>query len=291
MRFSLFVTFCKLEEYIPLALAAEECGWDTVNVGDGLFFFDKISVDYPYSESGDRYWTGDTDFPDPFAICSAMAMVTKQLKLFINVLKLPVRNPLLVAKAAGTAAALSNDRLILGVGTSPWPEDYTICAQQWEQRGPRCAEMVHILRQALTGQMFEHHGRFYDIPRLQIAPVGKQPVPILIGGTVDAVLKRAARIADGFASPNATANEIGEMIRTVNRYRKEFGTDTKPFEMFAVATDTTDLDGHRRLADMGVHEACVYPWYFYGGDSASPLQFKVDAVKRFTDDVVSKMKG
>jgi alkanesulfonate monooxygenase SsuD/methylene tetrahydromethanopterin reductase-like flavin-dependent oxidoreductase (luciferase family) len=290
MKFSLFVTFSKLEEYIPLAVAAEECGWDTVNVGDGLFFFDKTSVDYPYSESGERYWTGETDFPDPFSICSALAIATKKLKLFINVLKLPVRDPMLVAKAAGTAAAISHDRLVLGVGTSPWPEDYTICGQQWAMRGPRCAEMIHILRKALTGQMFEHHGKFYDIPRLQISPVGSKPVPILIGGTVSSVLKRAARIADGFASPNATTEEIEKMIREINGYRKEFGTDNKPFEMISVATDASTLDDHRKLEEMGVTEASVLPWFFYGGYYDSALQFKVDAIKRFTDEVVSKMK-
>jgi len=290
MKFSLTATFCKLEEYIPMALAVEECGWNSVNVGDGLFFFEKISVDYPYSDTGERYWAGDTDFPDPFAMCSAIATRTKNLKLFINVLKLPVRDPMLVAKLAGSTAAISNDRLVLGVGTSPWPEDYTICGQKWEQRGPRCAEMIHILRKALTGKMFDHQGKFYTIPRMQIAPVGKKPVPILVGGTVDSVLKRAARIADGFASPNTTAEKIGEMIRTVNRYRKEFGTDTKPFEFTAVAIDTFDLDGHRKLADMGATEACVSPWFFYGGNFDSPLQVKIDAIKRFTDQVVSKMR-
>lgn len=290
MKFSLTATFCKLEEYIPLALAAEECGWHSVNVGDGLFFFEKISVDYPYSETGERYWTGDTDFPDPFAMCAAIAAVTKRVKLFINVLKLPVRNPMLVAKAAASTAAISGDRLVLGVGTSPWPEDYTICGQAWEQRGPRCAEMVHLLRKAFTGQTFDHHGKFYDVPRLQIAPVGQRPIPILIGGTVDAVLKRAARIADGFASPNTTADHIGEMIRTVNRYRQEFGTDKKPFEMTSVATDVFDLAGHQKLAELGVDEACVSPWFCYGGNFQSPLRVKIDAVKRFTDDVVVKMR-
>jgi alkanesulfonate monooxygenase SsuD/methylene tetrahydromethanopterin reductase-like flavin-dependent oxidoreductase (luciferase family) len=204
--------------------------------------------------------------------------------------QLPVRDPMLVAKLAASTAAISHDRLVLGVGTSPWPEDYAICGQKWEQRGPRCAEMIHILRKAFTGQMFDHQGKFYNIPRMQIAPVGKKPVPILIGGTVDAVLKRAARIADGFASPNTTAEKIGEMIRTVNRYRKEFGTDTKPFETTSVAIDTFDLDGHRKLAEMGVNEACVSPWFFYGGNFQSPLKVKIDAVKRFTDQVVSKMR-
>ncbi len=289
MKFSLTATFCPAEEYIPLAVTADECGWHSVNVGDGLFYFDETSVEYPYSDDGARYWSGDTPFPDPFVMCSAIAMATNDIRLFVNVLKLPVRNPMLVAKQIGTVANLSNDRFTLGVGLSPWPEDYTICEEPWKMRGPRCAEMIKILRKALAGEMFEHHGKYYDIPRLQISPVPTKPVPILIGGTATPVLKRAARIADGFSSPNTTADEIGKMVEEINGYRKEFGTDDKPFEMISVAIDTFDLDGHRRLEEMGVTEACVSPWFFYGGSFTSPLEAKKDSIKRFNDEVAAKM--
>lgn len=289
MKFSLIATFSPLEHYLPLAQAAEECGWDDVNVGDGLFFFEKTSVDYPYTETGERYWTGNTPFPDPFSICSALAIATRKVTLLINVLKLPVRDPMLVAKAAGSVAAISRDRFVLGVGTSPWPEDYTICGQQWAERGPRCAEMIHILRKALTGEMFEHHGKFYDIPRLQISPVGRKPVPIWIGGTAPQVLKRAARIADGFVTPSAEFDENAALIKQVNEYRKEFGTDGKPFA-FACGVDTTKLDRYRALADLGATQVNVAPWFYYGGDWNSAIEFKVDAIKRYTEKVLVKLR-
>jgi alkanesulfonate monooxygenase SsuD/methylene tetrahydromethanopterin reductase-like flavin-dependent oxidoreductase (luciferase family) len=288
MKFSLTVTFNNKEHHIPLAQAADDLGWHSVNFGDGLFFFDETSVEYPYSETGDRYWSADTAFLDPFCAASAMGMVTKNVRLFINVLKLPVRNAMLVAKMAGTAAFLCEDRLTLGVGLDVWPEDYEICGTEWSMRGPRCAEMIGILREALTGEMFEHHGKYYDIPKLSINPVPSKPMPIIIGGTATAALKRAARIADGFVSPNTTAEKVGEMVREINGYRKEFGTDDRPFHMISVAVDTFYYDGHRRLEDMGVHEACVMPWMYHGGQFDSPLQFKIDSLKRFTDEVVSK---
>lgn len=290
MRFSLFLTFCRMEEYIPLTLAAEECSWDSINMGDGLFFYDTLSVNYPYTETGERYWTGETNFPDPFSMCSALAVLTQRIKLFINVLKTPVRNPMLVAKAAGTLAGLSNDRMVLGIGMSPWPEDYQICGQQWKQRGLRCEEQIEILRKALTGEMFEHHGKFYDIPRVQISPVGKKLPQIVIGGMVDAVYKRAARIADGFTAANLPFEATVPQIQAVNRYRKEFGTDAKPFEMIACATDLADVAGHQRLEELGATQQSVCPWLLYGGSYLSPLQFKLDALRRFTDEVVSRMK-
>jgi hypothetical protein len=114
-------------------------------------------------------------------------------------------------------------------------------------------------------------------------------MPIFIGGTAEPVLKRAARIADGFVTPNTTSDEIDEMVQKIHRYRKGYGTDHKPFELISVAIDAFDLDGHERLEEMGIAEACVMPWLIYGGKFHSPLDFKVDAIKRFGDEVVSKM--
>jgi alkanesulfonate monooxygenase SsuD/methylene tetrahydromethanopterin reductase-like flavin-dependent oxidoreductase (luciferase family) len=196
---------------------------------------------------------------------------------------------MLVAKQAGTASYFCQDRMTLGVGLSPWPEDFSINGANWDDRGPRSEEMIEILRKALTGEMFEHKGKYYNFPNMSINPVPKTPMPIVIGGTADVVLKRAARIADGFASPNTKAEHIGEMVAKIHQYRKEYGTDNKPFEMISVATDVFDLDGHKRLRDMGVTEACVMPWFNYGGKFKSDIQFKKDCMKRFQDDVMSKM--
>ena len=289
MKFNLTLTFNPIEHYIELAQAADELGWHSVNVGDGLFFFDEASVDYPYSESGARYWSANTPFLDPFSIISAMGQATTNVRFLINVLKLPVRAPMLVAKMCGTTAYLTQDRLSLGVGLSPWPEDFSICGTEWKTRGARCAESIEIIREALKGEEFEHHGKYYDHPRLSINPVPSKPMPIIIGGTVDAVLRRAARLADGFVSPNTTSDKIEEMVGKIHGYRKEYGTDDKPFQMISVAIDAFDLDGHKKLVDMGIDECCDMPWLYYGGRFNSPIGEKIDAMKRFTDEVIAKL--
>jgi alkanesulfonate monooxygenase SsuD/methylene tetrahydromethanopterin reductase-like flavin-dependent oxidoreductase (luciferase family) len=289
VKFNLTLTFNPMEHYVPLAKAADELGWHSVNVGDGLFFYDETSVDYPYSDSGARYWSANTQFLDPFAVISAMGMVTKNVRFLINVLKLPVRNPLLVAKLCGTTTFLTDDRLSLGVGLSPWPEDFEVCGTDWKTRGARCGESIEIIKKALSGEFFEHKGAHYDFPNLSINPVPNQDMPILIGGTAEPVLKRAARIADGFVSPNTTADNIDEMIKKIHGYRKEYGTDNKPFRMVSVAIDAFDLDGHKRLADMGVDECCDMPWLYYGGKFKSPVEEKIEHMKRFTDEVIAKM--
>lgn len=289
MKFNLTLTFNPPEQYVELAQAAEAAGWDTVNIGDGLFYFDETSVDYPYSDSGDRYWNAKTPFPDPFNAISALGMVTKNIRFLINVLKLPVRNPMLVAKMCGTTAWLTDDRLSLGVGLSPWPEDFEICGTEWKTRGARCGESIEILRKALTGEEFEYHGKHYDIPKLSINPVPGKPMPILIGGTAQPALKRAARLCDGFVSPNTTTDNIETMVGDINGYRKELGTDDRPFHFVSVAIDAISLDHHKRLEGIGIDEACVMPWMYYGAKFSSPVGVKVDAINRFTDEVISKM--
>jgi alkanesulfonate monooxygenase SsuD/methylene tetrahydromethanopterin reductase-like flavin-dependent oxidoreductase (luciferase family) len=289
MKFSMIITFNPLDHHIPLAKAADEEGWHSVNVGDALFFYDETSVPYPYTDDGARYWSSDTPFLDPFAVISAMGAVTENVRFLINVLKLPVRNPMLVAKTAGSVAYLTNDRLSLGVGLSPWPEDFSVCQTEWKTRGARCTESIEVIRKALGGEFFEHHGKYYDIPSCSINPVPSKPMPIIIGGTAEPALKRAARVADGFVSPNTTSDKIEEMVRKIHGYRKEYGTDGKPFQMISVAIDAFDLDAHKRLEDMGIDEACVMPWLFYGASFNSPMGQKVDAIKRFGDEVISKM--
>jgi alkanesulfonate monooxygenase SsuD/methylene tetrahydromethanopterin reductase-like flavin-dependent oxidoreductase (luciferase family) len=289
MKFSMTLTFNPIDDYLPLAKVADEEGWHSVNAGDGLFFYDETTVKYPYSDSGSRYWSANTPFLDPFNVISAMGQVTENVRFLINVLKLPVRNPMLVAKMAGTTAYLTQDRLDLGVGLSVWPEDFLITETDMKTRGKRCSEAMEIMRKAFTGEFFEHHGEFYDIPSCSINPVPGKHLPIIIGGTADLALRRAAREADGFVSPNTTSDKMEEMVNKIHGYRKEYGTDDKPFQMTSVAIDAFDLDGHKKLEAMGIDQTCDMPWLYYGGKFNSPLDFKIDAVKRFGDEVISKM--
>jgi len=60
----------------------------------------------------------------------------------VSVLKLTVRHPVLVAKQAASTAVLTGDRLTLGIGTSPWPEDYEVTGVPFERRGKRADESL-----------------------------------------------------------------------------------------------------------------------------------------------------
>ncbi len=257
-------------------------------MADGLFFYETPSNDYPYTEDGSRFWHGGTHFPDPFIAVGMMAAVTERIQFFTNIFKLPVRNPYLVAKETATLACMSDQRFALGVGLSPWQDDFSLCGQPWKNRGPRCEEMIEVIRKLHEGKMVAHEGKYFQFEPMQIAPAPKENImPIYIGGLATPVLKRAARVADGWLSVNAPEDKLVGHITDIKNYLNEYGRDPNDFEIIVMATDIADLDGYKRMQDMGVTEAVVMPQFFYPGNP-SDLDNKLDATKRFSDEVIAQ---
>ncbi len=289
MKYTLIIGFCPESHYLPLAKAADAAGWDAICVPDGLFWYEHTSTPYPYSKDGNRFWAPDTPFMDPFVIMPMMAAVTERIHFYTNVLKLPVRDPLLVAKALGSMEAMAPGRFGLGVGLSPWPEDFEVLGQAWGNRGPRSAEMVEVIRGVLEGGMWEHHGKYYDYPPMQIAPVPKAPVPVYFGGLVDAVYRRAARIGDGYIgweSPKCSREQLTNIVNDIKGYLVEEGRDPSAFE-FKAQPAGTSLDCVDAMRDIGITDYVCMPWMYYRGDFFD-LQHRIDSVQRFADEVISK---
>src|SRR3954469_2084053 len=275
------------EHLVPMAKAAEAAGFDTIAMPDSVFFPEQVSADYPYSADGGRFWAPETPFVDPFVGISAMMAVTERIRFVTNVVKLPIRDPLLVAKQLSSMAVLSGNRMSIGVGLSWIPEEFAWTHTDMRTRGKRADEMIEILRLVCGGggpQWVEYHGKYYDFDRLMISPAPERAVPISVGGLSEPGLRRAARLGDGWISVQNTEADIVGAIDDLNRYRDEYGTADRPFEINALSIDVFDLDGYRRLAEAGVTELQTVPWYFYGGDP-DDLQVQLDSLPRFADEV------
>lgn len=288
MQYTLSVGFCPADWYVPLARAAEAAGWDSIAVPDGLFYYEKTSAPYPYSADGNRFWAADTPFLDPWVVIATMAGATERIRFYPSVLKLAVRDPLLVAKELSSCAVLAGERVGLGVGLSPWPEDFEVLREEWAQRGPRSAEMIEIIRGLLRGGMYEYHGRFYDFPRLQIAPVPRAPVPVYIGGLVEPVLKRAARLGDGYIgweNPRCSLEDLAQLIRRIEGYRRDYGR-SGAFEYKFMPYSTSPAT-RQRLAAAGVTDLICMPWMDTHGARAG-LRERLDAVARFGEEVIAR---
>ena len=290
MRWTVAFPMFVPDHLVPMAIAAEANGFDTITVPDSVFFPERVSAEYPYSKDGNRFWGPETPFVDPFVAISAMTAVTERVRFLTNVVKLPIRDPLMVAKQLSSMAALSHDRVGLGVGLSWIPEEFAWTHTEMRTRGKRADEMIEILRLVCGGggpQWVEYHGQHYDFDRLMMAPAPDRPVPIYVGGLSEPGLRRAARLADGWISVQNTTAEIVGAIDDLGKYRREYGREDLAFEVNALATDAFDLDGYRRLADAGVTELQAVPWYFYGG-GPDDLSVRLDSLARFADTIITK---
>jgi probable F420-dependent oxidoreductase len=285
MKFALAVAMIPPNEYLPVAAAAEANGWDALAVPDSVFFPEKVSVPYPYVPGGQRFWNAETPYVDPWVAIPAMAAVTSKIKLYTSVLKLPIRHPLLVAKTVGSAAALSGNRVGLGVGLSWIPEEFAWCHTEFATRGERVDEAIQIIRALLAGGMVEWHGKHYDFGRLQMSPAPTAPVPIYVGGHSEPALKRAARLADGWTAAMITHKDTKRIVERLRVLREEYGRSHLPFEVQVSSIDAFDAPGYRGLEDIGVTEVITQPWMFYEGGPMATLEQKITAIRRFAEDI------
>ncbi|HSS92154.1 MAG TPA: TIGR03619 family F420-dependent LLM class oxidoreductase, partial [Streptosporangiaceae bacterium] len=247
MRFSYAESMTDPSFYAPLARAAEEAGYDSMVVPDSICYPLHATGRYPYTPDGGREFLEDKPFIEPFSLIPALGAVTTHLRFVTFVVKLPVRNPVLVAKQATSTAVLTGNRLVLGVGTSPWREDYEVLGVPWADRGRRMDEELAIIRGLSAGGYFEYHGEVFDLPPVKIAPVPTEPIPILIGGHSGAALRRAARVGDGWLHGGGDPADLPGLLARLAGLRKAEGAAGRPFEVHVISMDAYSAAGARRL--------------------------------------------
>jgi probable F420-dependent oxidoreductase len=289
VRFVCALAFTPPDELLALARAADAAGFDAVALSDHVVHPRKIATPYPYTADGAPRWQPFTAWPDPWVAIGAMAAVTSRLRFLTSIYVLPLRSPFLVAKAVGTAAVLSGNRVTLGVGAGWMREEFALMEQPFERRGRRMDEMIELLRALFAGGWVEHRGEFYDCDALEMSPVPSEPVPIWVGGLSEAALRRAARRGDGWISDLHTLEELRGIVATLARHRADSERAGHPFAVAAAVKDAFDLDGYRRAADAGVTHLQTMPWLFYAGPSAS-LEGKCDGIRRFGDEIVARLE-
>jgi probable F420-dependent oxidoreductase len=291
MRFTYAEAMTDSNYYLPLAQAAEAAGYASITVADSLAYPKESDSVYPYTPDGSRTFLEDKEFIETFVLCAAMGAVTTTLRFTPFVLKLPVRPPVLVAKQAASVAALTKNRLALGVGISPWPEDFEIMGVPFARRGKRMDECMEIVRGLTQGGYFEFHGEFYDIPAIKISPTPTEPIPLLVGGHADAALRRAVVLGDGWMHGGGV-EDLDELLGKIADIRTAEGLDGKPFEIHVISLDASTVDGVKRLEDKGVTDVIVgFRLPYIVGPDTEPLQHKIDHLNRYADSVIAKVNG
>jgi probable F420-dependent oxidoreductase len=292
VRFSYAESMIDPSFYPPLARAAEAAGYDSMVIPDSICYPAHATSTYPYSPDGGREFLDGKPFLEPFSLIPALGAVTRRLRFVTFVLKLPVRNPVLVAKQATSTAVLTGNRLLLGVGTSPWREDYDILGVPWERRGQRMDEDIEVIRGLTAGGYFSYEGELVRLPAIKLAPVPTEPIPILLGGHGDAMLRRAARSGDGWMHGGGDPAELLRLLARLAELRVQAGTAGRPFQVHVISMDAFSADGVRRLEEQGVTDVIVgFRWPYSAGPDTQPLAEKIAALNAFAEKVISKVRA
>ena len=259
------------------AQAAEDLGFAYIEVPDHVF-----------GATARDGWTPNYDEKDPFhetfVTLGFLAAVTKTIRLSSGILIAPQRQTGLIAKQAAEVDLLSGGRLRLGIGVGWNHVEYEALGTDWKTRGARQAEQVEVLRRLWSEDLVDYEGRFHNLKGVNIVPPPFQrPIPIWFGGSSEAVVKRAARLGDGWMpiiAPDAAAEQKLAMLRDEmakhGRDKAKFGLegwlrmhDADPQRWGAAA------DGWRRL---GADFVMLYPMY-----RMPKLDDQIETLRRFKE--------
>ncbi|MCH2172700.1 TIGR03619 family F420-dependent LLM class oxidoreductase [Myxococcota bacterium] len=283
MKFWQAIAFTEPDQLVDFARLAEEFRFTGVTMGDHFVTPTRIDSSYPYTPDNVPWVQPNDPSPDPLMLTGALAQVTERLRFMVTAYVLPMREPLVAAKAISTAAVLSNHRLDLGVGVGWMKEEFQAAGQDFHTRGQRCDEAMAAIDRLMTGEKVSHRGAFYDIPECQLCPVPDQPVPILIAGHSDAAFRRAARY-EGWLGAHYAVDELPPIAERFQKVWSECGRADAP-RIVSPITDLGSLDDCKRLEDAGLTDLIHMPLTFQG-IPASSLDDKRRAMESFVEQFV-----
>ena len=160
---------------------------------------------------------------DPVATLAFLAGVTRNVRLLSHVAVVGLRHPLLTAKQYATLDHLCGGRLILGVGAGHVQEEFEVLGVDFERRGAVLDECVDALRAALGPDEFPvHHGKLYDFEGLGQRPrPAQERVPLWVGGSSPAAVRRAAVRGDGWLPQGDPRDRLPEQIARIREIRAQ----------------------------------------------------------------------
>ncbi|MFK7977702.1 MAG: TIGR03619 family F420-dependent LLM class oxidoreductase [Halioglobus sp.] len=286
MKFWQAITWAETDQLIEIAQFAEELGFHGLMSGDHAVYPESIAPDYPYSDTGLPPMDPNDEYPDQTAIFAAMAAVTTKLHFTCGVYVLPLRNPHEVARAAASLSILSNDRFILGIGVGWMKEEFDIYGVDFRKRGKITDEMIEVMHTLWAGGMVEHHGEYFDFPRVQLSPVPATPPRIYVGGKSDVALRRTAKIGSGYIGAGSAPEEVGPLLAKLNQMRAEEGRSNEPFEAMLGISAMPDVGLYRDLAGDGLESTVAPPFFYALGKKQSTLDEKKRYLEGYAESII-----
>lgn len=226
------------------AAAVETAGYGHLSVYDHV-----LGADPDRPGGWDGPYTHRTPFHEVLVLLAHLAAVTERVELVTEVLVLPQRQAALVAKQAAEIDLLSGSRLRLGVGIGWNAVEFEALREDFTTRGRRIEEQIEVLRLLWSQELVTFHGRFHHITAAGINPLPpRRAIPVWMGGSAEAALRRAARLADGLML-NVPVKTAAEQVALVRDLVAEAGRDPAAFGISGRVTlwdDTAAVMGRLR---------------------------------------------
>jgi probable F420-dependent oxidoreductase len=207
---------------LALGTALEDIGYDEIAV------FDHVVMGYPRGDRKGPRYPPQMPILEAIVLMAQLAAVTERIGLATEVLVLPQRQPVLVAKQISTLDTLSGGRVRLGVGVGWQQSEYDALGQDFSNRGSRMDEAIRLIRSYWSDEQIDLDGEHYSSTAMAMEP--KPPrnggPPIWIGGGSKAALRRVAELGDGWMG-TALVDEpaIERALQTIRTNAGVFGRD------------------------------------------------------------------
>ena len=230
-----------------LARAIERIGYDELAV------FDHVIMGYPTPTRRAPMYPPQMPILEALVLLGFAAAVTERISLGTEVLVLPQRQPVLVAKQVSTIDLLSNGRVRLGVGVGWQQAEYDALEEDYATRGARMDEAIELLRSYWRDSQVDYRGRHYTSTAMAMEPKPPQgaTLPIWVGGASPAALRRAGRLGDGWMG-SVVGDDAGTRaaIAQIHRHAEEAGRDPAAIGLqMMVAPPPSDQAGKTFYAD------------------------------------------
>ncbi|MEA3155613.1 MAG: hypothetical protein QOK44_3202, partial [Betaproteobacteria bacterium] len=196
---------------VEYGVKMEEMGFDSLWVWDHILL--GVEPSFPVFDS--------------LTLLTAIAARTKKIKLATGILVLPLRNPVVLAKQLSSMDQLSDGRLLMAMAAGWYKREFDAVGVPFEERGKIMDENLDILKRFWTEEMVKGEWPHHKIPAgvMYPKPAQKPRPPILIGGYVDRVLKRAAVGGDGWLTYFYRPESFAKSWAKVRNFAKEAGKD------------------------------------------------------------------
>lgn len=202
------------------AQAAEGLGYSHIVAYDHVLGINPAA--YPNWQG--PYTSADL-FHDPFTLFSYMAGITERIEFSPQIVILPQRQAVLVAKQAASLDVLSSGRLRLGIGIGWNKVEYVSLGQNFHDRGKRSEEQIVVMRALWADPHVDFEGKYHAIPDAGINPLPAKPLEIWIGGGSDKTFDRIGRLGDGWLNIYVSPEHVGSALDKIRASAETAGRD------------------------------------------------------------------